>query len=292
MGIIEAEIDVLQIEKRIRGRVKQQMEKSQREYYLNEQMKAIQKELGEMDDVPNEVEELQEKIDKAGMSKEAKTKADAELNKLKMMSPMSAEATVVRNYIDWLVSVPWKKRTKIRHDLARAETVLDIGTGENALLARMCVDAGARRVYAVEVLADAFDKASALIREQGLEGRLHPALGCYVDELVLTGGDAPDTVAGLGSVEGRGEVGGADAERLGGRIPDIGQAQPQAANPGLRRLREDGPLVRRQCDDHGALSVAGHALGACRRQAGQGGDDESQSAAGHGVTGPGSRPAW
>ncbi len=125
MGIIEAEIDVLQIEKRIRGRVKQQMEKSQREYYLNEQMKAIQKELGEMDDVPNEVDELQEKIDKAGMSKEAKTKANAELNKLKMMSPMSAEATVVRNYIDWLVSVPWKKRTKIRHDLALAEKVLD-----------------------------------------------------------------------------------------------------------------------------------------------------------------------
>ena len=125
MGMIEAEIDVLQIEKRIRGRVKQQMEKSQREYYLNEQMKAIQKELGEMDDVPNETDELQEKIDKAGMSKEAKTKVTAELNKLKMMSPMSAEATVVRNYIDWLVSVPWKKRSKIRHDLAMAEQVLD-----------------------------------------------------------------------------------------------------------------------------------------------------------------------
>lgn len=125
MGIIEGEIDVLQIEKRIRGRVKQQMEKSQREYYLNEQMKAIQKELGEMDDVPNETDELADKIEKAGMSKEAKTKALAELNKLKMMSPMSAEATVVRNYIDWLVSAPWKKRTKIRHDLARAEVVLD-----------------------------------------------------------------------------------------------------------------------------------------------------------------------
>jgi len=125
MGIIEGEIDVLQIEKRIRGRVKQQMEKSQREYYLNEQMKAIQKELGEMDDIPNETDELQEKIKKAGMSKEADTKANAELNKLKMMSPMSAEATVVRNYIDWLVSAPWKKRTKIRHDLSRAETVLD-----------------------------------------------------------------------------------------------------------------------------------------------------------------------
>ena len=127
MGIIEAEIDVLQIEKRIRGRVKQQMEKSQREYYLNEQMKAIQKELGEMDDVPNEVDELQDKIDKAGMSKEAKTKANAELNKLKMMSPMSAEATVVRNYIDWLVSVPWKKRTKIRHDLALADAAAIAG---------------------------------------------------------------------------------------------------------------------------------------------------------------------
>jgi len=125
MGLIEGEIEVMQIEKRIRGRVKQQMEKSQREYYLNEQMKAIQKELGDMEDVPNELEDLQAKIDKAGMSKEAKGKATSELNKLKMMSPMSAEATVVRNYIDWLVSVPWKKRSKIRHDLSRAEEVLE-----------------------------------------------------------------------------------------------------------------------------------------------------------------------
>jgi len=125
MVLIEGEIDVMQIEKRIRGRVKQQMEKSQREYYLNEQMKAIQKELGDMDDVPNELEDLQTKIEKAGMSKEAKEKASSELNKLKMMSPMSAEATVVRNYIDWLVSVPWKKRSRIRHDLARAEEVLE-----------------------------------------------------------------------------------------------------------------------------------------------------------------------
>jgi ATP-dependent Lon protease len=125
MGLIEGEIDVLQIEKRIRGRVKQQMEKSQREYYLNEQMKAIQKELGELEDAPNELEELERKIEKAGMSKEAKEKAQTELNKLKLMSPMSAEATVVRNYIDWLVNVPWKKRTKIRHDLAVAEGVLE-----------------------------------------------------------------------------------------------------------------------------------------------------------------------
>jgi ATP-dependent Lon protease len=123
--MIEAEIDLLQIEKRIRGRVKQQMEKSQREYYLNEQMKAIQKELGEMDEAPNEVEELQKKIETAGMPKEAKKKAMAELNKLKMMSPMSAEATVVRNYIDAMVSCPWKKRSKIRNDLAEAEKVLD-----------------------------------------------------------------------------------------------------------------------------------------------------------------------
>ena len=122
---IEGEMDVLQIEKRIRGRVKAQMEKSQREYYLNEQMKAIQKELGEMDEGGNEITDLEQKIAKAGMPKEAREKATAELNKLKMMSPMSAEATVVRNYIDWLVKVPWKKRTKIFKDIARAEKVLD-----------------------------------------------------------------------------------------------------------------------------------------------------------------------
>ncbi len=125
MSLIEGEIDILQIEKRIRGRVKQQMEKSQREYYLNEQMKAIQKELGEMEDAPNEIEELSNKIEKAGMPKEVKAKATTELNKLKMMSPMSAEATVVRNYIDWLVGVPWKKKTKVRNDLTAAEQVLD-----------------------------------------------------------------------------------------------------------------------------------------------------------------------
>ena len=125
MVLIEGEIDIMQIEKRIRGRVKQQMEKSQREYYLNEQMKAIQKELGDMEDTPNELEELEQKINKAGMSKEAREKATTEMNKLKMMSPMSAEATVVRNYIDWLVSVPWKKRSKIRHDLVAAEEVLE-----------------------------------------------------------------------------------------------------------------------------------------------------------------------
>ena len=125
MGLIEGEIDVLQIEKRIRGRVKQQMEKSQREYYLNEQMKAIQKELGEMEDAPNELQDLEEKVEKAGMSKEAREKANSELGKLKLMSPMSAEATVVRNYIDWLLKAPWKKRSKIHHDLAKAHDVLE-----------------------------------------------------------------------------------------------------------------------------------------------------------------------
>jgi ATP-dependent Lon protease len=125
LGIIEGEIDVLQIEKRIRGRVKQQMEKSQREYYLNEQMKAIQKELGEMEDAPNEIADLEQKIEKAGMSKEAKEKATSELNKLKLMSPMSAEATVVRNYIDWLLKAPWKKKSKVIKDLKRAEDVLE-----------------------------------------------------------------------------------------------------------------------------------------------------------------------
>jgi ATP-dependent Lon protease len=125
LGIIEGEIDVLHIEKRIRGRVKQQMEKSQREYYLNEQMKAIQKELGEMEDAPNELGDLENKIEKAGMTKEAKEKATSELNKLKLMSPMSAEATVVRNYIDWLLKAPWKKRSKVLKDLQKAEEVLE-----------------------------------------------------------------------------------------------------------------------------------------------------------------------
>jgi ATP-dependent Lon protease len=125
LGIIEGEIDVLQIEKRVRGRVKQQMEKSQREYYLNEQMKAIQKELGEMEDAPNELADLENKIGKAGMPKEAKEKATSELNKLKLMSPMSAEATVVRNYVDWLLKAPWKKRSKVLRDLNRAEEVLE-----------------------------------------------------------------------------------------------------------------------------------------------------------------------
>ncbi len=125
LRLVEGEIEVLQVEKRIRNRVKQQMEKSQREYYLNEQMKAIQKELGDMEDAPNEMEDLARRIEKAGMPKEALEKARAELNKLKMMSPMSAEATVVRNYIDWLVAVPWKKRTKIRNDLAAAEDILE-----------------------------------------------------------------------------------------------------------------------------------------------------------------------
>ncbi|MFK8080762.1 MAG: endopeptidase La [Granulosicoccus sp.] len=125
LHLMESELDMLQVEKRIRGRVKQQMEKSQREYYLNEQMKAIQKELGEMDDVPNETEELARKIAKGGLSKEARKKATAELNKLKMMSPMSAEATVVRNYVDTLVSLPWKKRSKLKKTLQEAESTLE-----------------------------------------------------------------------------------------------------------------------------------------------------------------------
>lgn len=125
MSLIEAEIDIFQVEKRIRGRVKKQMEKSQREYYLNEQMKAIQKEMGELEDVPNEAEELKQKIDEAGMPNDARDKAVAELNKLKMMSPMSSEASVVRTYIDWMISVPWKKKSRIRTDLNKAEEVLD-----------------------------------------------------------------------------------------------------------------------------------------------------------------------
>ncbi len=125
MHLVEGEMEVLQLEKRIRGRVKTQMEKSQREYYLNEQMKAIQKELGDMDDAPNDMEDLARRIEDAGMSKEAKKKTTAELNKLKMMSPMSAEATVVRNYIDWVLSVPWKKRSRVRRKLDQAEAILE-----------------------------------------------------------------------------------------------------------------------------------------------------------------------
>jgi ATP-dependent Lon protease len=125
MSLIESEIDIFQVEKRIRGRVKKQMEKSQREYYLNEQMKAIQKEMGDLDETPNEAEELKRKIDEAGMPIEARDKASAELNKLKMMSPMSSEASVVRTYLDWMVNVPWKKRSRIQSDLKRAEEILE-----------------------------------------------------------------------------------------------------------------------------------------------------------------------
>lgn len=125
MELMESEIDLLKVEKRIRGRVKKQMEKSQREYYLNEQMKAIQKELGDLEDGGNEFDELTAKIEQSGMSKEAKEKADAELKKLRMMSPMSAEASVVRGYLDWLVNLPWKKRTRVNHDLTNAKDILD-----------------------------------------------------------------------------------------------------------------------------------------------------------------------
>ena len=124
LGLLETEIDILQVEKRIRGRVKRQMEKSQREYYLNEQVKAIQKELGETEEGAD-IDELEKKIKAAHMPKEARTKAEGELKKLKLMSPMSAEATVVRNYIDTLVGLPWKKKTKVSADLANAEKVLD-----------------------------------------------------------------------------------------------------------------------------------------------------------------------
>src|SRR3954468_23572187 len=134
-GFMESEISVLQVEKRIRSRVKRQMEKTQREYYLNEQMKAIQKELGELEDGKDEASELEdgkdeaseleERIKRTKLSKEAREKAKGELKKLRTMSPMSAEATVVRNYLDWLLSIPWKKRTKVSKDIKRAQAILD-----------------------------------------------------------------------------------------------------------------------------------------------------------------------
>jgi ATP-dependent Lon protease len=124
-GYMEAEIGMLQVERKIRNRVKRQMEKTQREYYLNEQLKAIQKELGEGEEAKDEAGELEDKIKKTKLSKEAREKALGELKKLKSMSPMSAEATVVRNYLDWMLSIPWKKRTKIKHDIKGASKILD-----------------------------------------------------------------------------------------------------------------------------------------------------------------------
>ena len=125
LGILDTELELLTVEKRIRGRVKKQMERSQREYYLNEQMKAIQKELGEDEDGHNEADALKKRIDEAGMPEEALTKAHAELKKLQQMSPMSAESTVVRTYLDWLINTPWTKKSKVRSDLERAEEVLE-----------------------------------------------------------------------------------------------------------------------------------------------------------------------
>ena len=125
LGLMQSEADLLQVEKRIRSRVKKQMEKSQRDYYLNEQIKAIQKELGEEENTVSEIEQLRQKIEEARMPLEAREKAEAELQKLKMMSPMSAEATVVRSYIDWMIQVPWHKRTKVKKDLAKAQEILD-----------------------------------------------------------------------------------------------------------------------------------------------------------------------
>lgn len=125
LGLMQSEADLLQVEKRIRSRVKKQMEKSQRDYYLNEQIKAIQKELGEEENAISEIEQLRQKIEEARMPLEAREKAEAELQKLKMMSPMSAEATVVRSYIDWMIQVPWYKRTKVKKDLAKAQEILD-----------------------------------------------------------------------------------------------------------------------------------------------------------------------
>jgi ATP-dependent Lon protease len=125
LEVIQGEIDVLQVEKQVRGRVKSQMEKSQREYYLNEQMKAIQSELGDIDNTSNDLTELETKINESGMTKDASTKATSELKKLKMMSPMSAEASVIRNYLECLLKVPWKKKSKVLRDIVKAENILN-----------------------------------------------------------------------------------------------------------------------------------------------------------------------
>ena len=123
LGLIDAELEILETEKKIRGRVKKQMEKSQRDYYLNEQMKAIQKEMGDGEQA--ETDELQQQISQLGLPKEAKEKAQSELNKLKSMSPMSAEASVVRSFLDWIIAIPWNKKTRLRKDLSAAQKILD-----------------------------------------------------------------------------------------------------------------------------------------------------------------------
>lgn len=125
LGKLDGEIDLIEVEKRIRGRVKKQMERSQREYYLNEQMKAIQKEMGSLGEGNNDFEDLEQKLEEANLPEEALKKTETELNKLKMMSPMSAEATVVRGYIDWMLSIPWKKRSRVRHNIEKAREILD-----------------------------------------------------------------------------------------------------------------------------------------------------------------------
>src|SRR5690606_38515547 len=125
LGVLDTEIDLLQVEKRIRGRVKKQMERSQREYYLNEQMKAIQKEMGGLDEGSSELDDLQRRIEASGMSKEARDKANTELNKQTLMSPTPAQPTVLRSYIEWLCSVPWTMSSRVRHDLKHAEKVLE-----------------------------------------------------------------------------------------------------------------------------------------------------------------------
>jgi len=147
LNFLDDEMDMLRVEKRIRGRVKKQMEKSQREYYLNEQMKAIQKELGEGEDGASEFDEIIQKVEKAGLSKEAREKADAEIKKLKMMSPMSSEATVVRGYIDALVNVPWKKRDRLRKDLSKAQEILDEDHYGLTKIKDRVLDRGHRRTY-------------------------------------------------------------------------------------------------------------------------------------------------
>jgi ATP-dependent Lon protease len=151
LALMEREVEILQIEKKIRSRVKSQMERSQKEYYLNEQMRAIQKELGEKDEFKQELRELEEKIEKARMSKEAAEKATAELRKLKMMSPMSAEATVVRNYIDWLVALPWRKGSKDQIDLDKAEEILEadhygLGKVKERILEYLAVQALVKKI--------------------------------------------------------------------------------------------------------------------------------------------------
>ena len=251
LGLMESEISVLQVEKRIRSRVKRQMEKTQREYYLNEQMKAIQKELGDAEDGRDELQELEEKINKTKLSKEAREKAQNELKKLRQMSPMSAEATVVRNYLDWLLGIPWSKKSKVKNDLNFAQEVLDADHFGLEKVKDRIVE-----YLAVQSRANKLKRPDPLPRRSA---RRRQDLARQVDRQ----GDRPRVrahVARRRARRGRDPRPPADLYRLDARQGDPVDAQGEEVQPAL-------PARRDRQDRHGfpRRSVVGAARGARSR---------------------------